>query len=120
MANGGAGAVRTIRVTLEEGTGGEADLGALKKWLEREPGLEDLADREALRIELRTSAETTGTPMGAGMEILIVVLGVVGQPLFNDVYQKVKQGVNAWRENRRSVEPAPEPQPLITPDPDGE
>lgn len=109
MTDGGREKVRTIRVVLPGCTADEADVGALKKWLDREPGLENLVGGERLRIELRPSAETRGAPMGAGLEILVVLLAAAGQPVFNDVYEMVKRGVGAWRQNRRSVEPGEPP-----------
>ncbi|MEU2560883.1 hypothetical protein ABZ626_16320 [Streptomyces longispororuber] len=119
MTSGEDGDRRALRITLVGGAAGDSDVRALKKWLERELALEAWAEQEKLRIELRAdstdSADARGRPMGAGLEILVVLLTAVSQPFFNDVYDKVKSGVQAWRENRRSVESGDPPEHRIEP-----
>ncbi|MEV8531004.1 hypothetical protein [Streptomyces sp. NPDC051211] len=97
---------------------GESDIGALKAWLEREQKLADLRNSGRLAIEERTGTEESGHPMGAGLDIVLVLIGVVGPTLFDEVYRQVKSGVQAWRENRRAVERGEPPEVEVTPDGD--
>ncbi|MFF4101851.1 hypothetical protein [Streptomyces sp. NPDC001903] len=93
-----------IRVRLTQG-GSEGDIGALKAWLEREQKLEAL--RNSGRLEIHESAgeeDGPGSPMGAGMDIVLVLIGAVAPKVFDEVFEQVKSGVRAWRENRRAVE----------------
>ncbi|GEB47499.1 hypothetical protein [Streptomyces cacaoi] len=121
MTQGERGEHRTIRVALDQETVADSDVEALKRWLEREPGLEPLtrgdAGEQRLRIEVRPAAGAPGTAMGAGSEIVIVLLTLAAQPAVNDLYGKVVDGVRAWRANRRSVEPGEPPEVTVDPPP---
>ncbi|WP_223837698.1 hypothetical protein [Streptomyces venezuelae] len=97
----------------------ESDIGALKAWLEREQKLEELRNRGKLAIEERAGTGESGHAMGAGLEIVLVLVGVVAAKLFDEVYEQVKSGVRAWQQNRRAVERGEPPTVEITPD-DGE
>ncbi|MET7438934.1 hypothetical protein ACWERY_09875 [Streptomyces sp. NPDC004082] len=108
MTDGEGVATRAIRVRLD-GTASQGDIGALKKWLEREKPLEELARNGDLRIQERAGTDDQGTdehgrPMGAGIEILLLLAGAAAQSTFDIVFKQVRRGVKAWYENRRSVE----------------
>ncbi|MFD4788654.1 hypothetical protein ACFWN1_16665 [Streptomyces sp. NPDC058459] len=99
---------RAIRVRLDE-TASETDVGALKKWLEREKPLAELANQGELQIQEsagshRRARDRPGAPMGAGIEILMLLSGAAAQSVFDTVLRQVVKGVKAWHENRRSVE----------------
>ncbi|MER5930101.1 hypothetical protein [Streptomyces sp. NPDC002054] len=104
---------RTVRVRLTHGAS-ESDIGALKAWLEREQKLEELRSRGRLAIEERAGTEESGHAMGAGLEIVLVLIGVVASKLFDEVYEQVKSGVRAWQENRRAVERGEPPEVEVT------
>ncbi|MFJ3928366.1 hypothetical protein [Streptomyces sp. NPDC090022] len=111
-------AKKVVRIRLGHGASA-SDVGALKAWLEREHKLEVLRGRGDLEIREQAGAEEPGSsPMGAGLEILLVVVGVVGPKLFDEVYEQAKSGVRAWRENRRSVEQGEPPEVDVVPDGD--
>ncbi|MCB5179042.1 hypothetical protein [Streptomyces antimicrobicus] len=100
----------------------ERDVGALKAWLERERKLEALRNNGELEIHEGASAEDArgpGTPMGAGFDIMLVLIGAAAPKVFDEVYAQVKSGVQAWRENRRSVESGEPPEVDVTPEGDG-
>lgn len=108
-----------IRVRLTQGAS-ESDTGALKAWLEREQKLEALRNSGGLEIQERAGTEDgSGSPMGAGMEITLVLIGAVGPKLFEEVFEQVKSGVRAWRENRRSVERGDPPEVEVAAESDG-
>ncbi|MEW2414638.1 hypothetical protein AB0953_13040 [Streptomyces sp. NPDC046866] len=108
-----------VRVRLKQGAS-ESDIGALKAWLEREHKLEALRDAGGLEIRERAgTADGPGSPMGAGLEIVLVLIGAVAPKLFDEVYEQVKSGVRAWQENRRSVERGEPPEAEVTRDGDG-
>ncbi|MGW0364704.1 hypothetical protein [Streptomyces sp. NPDC002990] len=112
-------ATNAIRVRLTQGAS-ESDIGALKAWLEREQKLELLRSSGRLEIQERAgSQDGPASPMGAGMEIMLVLIGAAAPKLFEEVYEQVKSGVRAWRENRRSVERGEPPEVEVTPDSDG-
>ncbi|MER6628565.1 hypothetical protein ABT301_10020 [Streptomyces sp. NPDC000987] len=104
MAEGDGVADHEIRVRLDR-TASESDVGALKKWLERETPLDRLARAGELRIDVRrrTDAEP-GAPMGIGSEIVVELVGVVGAAVVEEVRHQVRLAVQAWRSNRRDVE----------------
>ncbi|MEU9305270.1 hypothetical protein [Streptomyces sp. NPDC048269] len=107
-----------VRIRLGQGASA-SDVGALKAWLEREHRLEALRSSGDLEIRERAGAEEhAGSPMGAGLEILLVLVGVVGPTLFDEVYAQAKSGVRAWRENRRAVERGEPPEVEVVPDGD--
>lgn len=102
-------------------------MAALKKWLEREVSLERWVNDNTIRIHERPrtvdagDAGDAGVTMGAGMDIVLVLIGAVTPGLFERVLAATESGVKAWRENRRSVEQGTPPVPEITPHapPDG-
>ncbi|MET8407802.1 hypothetical protein ABZV34_06755 [Streptomyces sp. NPDC005195] len=102
-AEGEGVATRAVRVRLD-GTASESDVGALKKWLEREKPLEELVGRGDLRIEERAGTDARGTPMGVGTDIVLVLIGAGAETLFKELLAQVKSAVGAWRDNRGSVE----------------
>ncbi len=73
-AEGEGVAARAIRVRLD-GMASDSDVGALKKWLERRGRLQQLVKRGDLRIEERAGTDEQGTPMGVGMDIVLVLIG---------------------------------------------
>jgi hypothetical protein len=102
-AEGEGVTTRAIRVRLD-GTARHSDVGALKKWLEREKLLEELARKGELQIQESGGADEQGTPMGAGMDLVLVLIGAGAETLFKEVLAQTKSAVRAWRENRGSVE----------------
>lgn len=109
---------RVVRIRLGQGASA-SDVGALKAWLEREHKLEALRSSGGLEITERAGAEEhPGSPMGAGLEITLVLVGIIGPKLFDEVYEQAKSGVRAWRENRRSVEQGEPPEVEVVPDGD--
>ncbi|RSS58136.1 hypothetical protein [Streptomyces sp. WAC06614] len=121
MAEGEAERRTAVRVRLARGAS-EGDVGALKAWLERERKLEGLRSSGELEIQERAGTEEgrgPGSPMGAGLDIVLVLIGAVAPKLFDEVYEQVKSGVRAWRENRRSVESGEPPEVEVTPEGDG-
>ncbi|MFE2146554.1 hypothetical protein ACFXA3_33320 [Streptomyces sp. NPDC059456] len=108
-----------IRVRLTQGAS-EGDVGALKAWLEREQKLEALRNSGGLEIHERAGAQDgPASPMGAGMDIMLVLIGAAAPRLFDEVFEQVKSGVRAWRENRRAVERGEPPEVDVTPGGDG-
>ncbi|MCX5149714.1 hypothetical protein AB0C90_09075 [Streptomyces sp. NPDC048550] len=108
-----------IRVRLTQGAS-ESDIGALKAWLEREQKLETHRNNGLLEIHERAGTEGgPGSPMGAGMEIVLVLIGAAAPKLFDEVFRQVKSGVHAWRENRRSVERGEPPEVEVEPESGG-
>ncbi|MBT2540760.1 hypothetical protein J7E99_08615 [Streptomyces sp. ISL-44] len=109
---------RAVRIRLGQGASA-SDVGALKAWLEREHKLEALRSSGDLEIRERAGAEEHAeSPMGAGLEILLVLVGIAGPKIFDEVYEQAKSGVRAWRENRRSVERGEPPEVEVVPDGD--
>ncbi|MFE6846488.1 hypothetical protein [Streptomyces sp. NPDC057686] len=109
----------TIRVRLTQGAS-ESDTAALKAWLEREQKLEAHRDNGVLEIHERAgTGDGPGSPMGAGMEIVLVLIGAAASTLFDEVLAQVKSGVRAWRENRRSVERGDPPEVEVAAESDG-
>ncbi|MFD7812080.1 hypothetical protein ACFV6E_03890 [Streptomyces sp. NPDC059785] len=96
-------ATQAILVRLDE-SATDSDVGALKKWLERENLLQELVRDGRLQIQERAGTDARGNPMGAGMEILLAFVGASASTLFTEVLAQTRRGVRAWRENRRSVE----------------
>ncbi|MFJ4775892.1 hypothetical protein [Streptomyces sp. NPDC088762] len=108
-----------IRVRLTEGAS-ESDVRALKAWLEREHRLETHRNNGRLEIQERAGTEDgPGSPMGVGLEIVLVLIGAAAPKLFDEVFEQVKSGVRAWRENRRAVEHGEPPEVEVAPDSDG-
>ncbi|MHC3470152.1 hypothetical protein ACYF6T_15705 [Streptomyces sp. 7R007] len=104
MAEGDGVANQEIRVRLDR-TAGESDVGALKKWLEREEPLDHWARRGELRIEVRGRRDgEPGTPMGFGSEIVVALIGAGASAAFKELVPAVRLAVQAWRDNRREVE----------------
>ncbi|MYT19256.1 hypothetical protein GTW69_02950, partial [Streptomyces sp. SID7760] len=74
----------------------------------------------ALEIQERAGTQDgPGRPMGAGMDIVLVLIGAAAPKLFDEVFEQVKSGVRAWRENRRSVERGEPPEVDVEPAGDG-
>lgn len=118
MNEGEGLANRAVRIRLGQGASA-SDVGALKAWLEREHKLEALRSSGDLEIRERAGAEEHAeSPMGAGLEILLVLVGIAGPKIFDEVYEQAKSGVRAWRENRRSVERGEPPEVEVVPDGD--
>ncbi|WP_030192437.1 hypothetical protein [Streptomyces sp. NRRL S-87] len=108
-----------VRVRLVRGAS-ESDVGALKAWLEREQKLAALTAGGTLEIQERTGAEDgSAHPMGTGTDIVLVLVGAAAPKLFDEVYEQVKSGVRAWRENRRAVERGEPPEVEVEPADDG-
>ncbi|MEU0740070.1 hypothetical protein [Streptomyces sp. NPDC006134] len=103
-----------IRIRLD-GTASESDIGALRKWLEREKPLEELIRAGELRIHERSRADETGAPMGIGMEIVVALVGGAGSVVFRELLDQVKAAVQAWRANRREVEDGEPPEGRVDP-----
>ncbi len=119
MAEGGALANNTIRVRMVRGAN-DADVAALKAWLEREHRLEVLRNGGRLEIREQPSVQDPdSSPMGAAMDIVLVLVGAAATKLFDEVYEQVKSGVRAWRENRRAVERGEPPEVEVAPENDG-
>ncbi|WP_328718718.1 hypothetical protein OHT52_03950 [Streptomyces sp. NBC_00247] len=117
MTDGERGGHSSIRVTLLGDTTDDVDVAALKKWLERERTLERWVNDNTIRIHERPRAVDTSdanVTMGAGMDIVLVLIGAVTPGLFEKVLAATESGVKAWRENRRSVERGTPPVPEIT------
>ncbi|MFE6780251.1 hypothetical protein [Streptomyces sp. NPDC057702] len=93
---------RALRIWLSGADTGR-DVAALRAWLEREQPLEKWAREGTVRIETRTAAATDdgGHPMGGVVELLVFVLGELGE---STLYDAVKRGIASWRENRGRVE----------------
>ncbi|MBW5482172.1 hypothetical protein [Streptomyces bambusae] len=110
-----------VRVRLTRGAS-EGDVAALKAWLERERKLEALRSSGELEIQERAGTQDgqgQARPMGAGLDIMLVLIGAAAPKLFDEVYEQVKSGVRAWRENRRDVENGEPPEVEVAPDGDG-
>lgn len=108
-----------VRVRLSQGAS-ESDIRALKAWLEREQLLAGLGSSGALEIQERPApADGSASPMGAALEIVLVLVGAAAPKVFDEVFEQVKSGVRAWRENRRAVERGEPPEVEVTPDSDG-
>ncbi|MGP4010604.1 hypothetical protein [Streptomyces sp. 4N124] len=107
-------AERGIRVRLDE-TAGEGDLDALRKWLEREQPLDEMVREGTLRIHERARTDETGAPMGAGMEIVIELIGAAASAVFLQLLTQVGRSVDAWRANRRQVEDGEPPAGTVDP-----
>ncbi|GAA2539925.1 MULTISPECIES: hypothetical protein [Streptomyces] len=107
MAEGDGVANQDIRVWLEEAAN-PGDIGALRKWLEREKPIDELLRAGELQIQerqvRRRGTDETGAPMGLGMEIVLVVIGAAAGAIFNELLEQVKDAVKAWLANRRDVE----------------
>ncbi|MFI8088802.1 hypothetical protein ACIF9R_10855 [Streptomyces sp. NPDC086080] len=115
MAEGDGVANQGIRVRLG-GTATERDIGALRKWLEREQPLDERVRAGELRMYERPGTDGTGAPMGVGMDILLVVTGAGAAVFFEELLGQVKRAVSAWLANRGAVEtgdpPAAEVEPV--------
>ncbi|CAL9477351.1 hypothetical protein SUDANB70_02965 [Streptomyces sp. enrichment culture] len=103
-----------IRVRLD-GTASESDIGALRKWLEREKPLHERVRAGELRILERSRTDEEGAPMGAGLEIVLVVVGAGAGVVFTELLEQVKRAVTAWRANRRDVENGEPPEGRVEP-----
>ncbi|GGL90496.1 hypothetical protein GCM10010129_37970 [Streptomyces fumigatiscleroticus] len=109
---------REIRVRLD-GTASESDVGALRKWLEREEPLDQKVRDGELQIHERRRTDDTGAPMGIGMEIVVALIGAGASAVFKELLEQVKRAVEAWRINRSGVEDGDPPQVRVDPvDPD--
>lgn len=117
MTGGEQGDRSAIRVTLSGDAANDVDIDALKKWLERERSLQAWVRDDKLHIHERARIDENdpGTTMGAGMEILLVVIGATSSRLFDEVLAATRAGVIAWRENRRAVESGDPPVAEIEP-----
>jgi hypothetical protein len=114
MAEGDEVATQDIRVRLD-GTATESDVGALRKWLEREKPLDELVRAGRLRIHERSRTDESGAPMGVGMEIVVAVTSGAASVLFRELLDQVKSAVEAWRTNRRAVEDGEPPEGRVDP-----
>lgn len=109
MANQGNQGNQGIRVTLD-GTASESDIGALRKWLEREQRLDERVRAGELQIHERPRTDETGAPMGVGMEIVVAMAGGAGAAVFKELLEYVRRSVEEWRDVRRGVENGPPPE----------
>ncbi|WP_345619373.1 hypothetical protein [Streptomyces ziwulingensis] len=100
-----------------DGSATESDVGALRKWLERETPLDELVRAGRLQIHERSSTDPdeTGAPMGVGMEIVVAMVSGAASVAFRDLLDQVKGAVEAWRENRREVEDGEPPEGRVDP-----
>ncbi|MFF4347295.1 hypothetical protein [Streptomyces sp. NPDC001530] len=98
---------QAVRVRLD---GTASDVGALRKWLERERPLEERIARGELRIEERPGTPEHGTPMGVGTDILLVLATVGAEEVVKELLGQTRSAVRAWRDNRRSVESGDPPE----------
>ncbi|MFI9601674.1 hypothetical protein ACIHCX_17720 [Streptomyces sp. NPDC052043] len=114
MAEGEGVAGRRVRVRLDGSESGK-DIGALKAWLEREKPLDDLVRDGRLRIVEQPRSDVRTGSMGAGMEILLVLLGAGAEAAFDELLAQTKRAVAAWLENRRRVESGDSPEPHVDP-----
>ncbi|MEU9554596.1 hypothetical protein [Streptomyces fumanus] len=114
MAEGDEVATMDIRVRLD-GTATESDIGALRKWLEREKPLDELVRAGRLQIHERSRADEPGAPMGLGMEIVVAMVGGAASVAFRELLDQVKAAVEAWRTNRRQVEDGEPPEGRVDP-----
>ncbi|MFF6996175.1 hypothetical protein ACFY93_14690 [Streptomyces sp. NPDC008313] len=114
MAEGEEDRRRTIHVRLAE-PAREGDVAALKKWLEREHRLEELARDRTVLIHERAAPDGHGNPMGAGTEIVLLLAGWASNRMFDEVIAQTRRAVEAWRVNRRSVESGEPPEAEIRP-----
>ncbi|MEU9349965.1 hypothetical protein AB0D65_02835 [Streptomyces griseoloalbus] len=114
MAEGDGVANQVIRVRLD-GSATESDIGALRKWLEREKPLEERVRAGELRIHERPRTDETGAPMGVGMDIVVVIVGAGAGAVFTELLDQVKRAVSAWRANRRDVEDGEPPEGRVEP-----
>jgi hypothetical protein len=114
MAEGEGVAGRSIRVRLD-GKASSEDVGALKAWLERERPLEEHVRDGRLRILERPRSDGPPGHMGAGMEILLVLLGAGAEVVFKEMLDQTRRAVDAWLENRRRVESGDPPEPHVDP-----
>jgi hypothetical protein len=109
MAEGDGVANQGIRVRLD-GTASESDVGALRKWLEREKPLDELVRAGRLQIHERRRDDEPGAPMGVGMDIVVALIGAGAATVFKELLGQVKQSVEAWRVNRAAVEDGDPPE----------
>ncbi|RZB18580.1 hypothetical protein StrepF001_16175 [Streptomyces sp. F001] len=114
MAEGDGVADRVIRVRLDE-TATESDVGALRKWLEREQRLDEKVRAGELRIHERRRTDESGAPMGIAMEIIVAMIGGSASVALNQLVVQVAHAVEAWRENRREVEDGDPPEASVDP-----
>ncbi|MCS0635450.1 hypothetical protein NX801_07215 [Streptomyces sp. LP05-1] len=103
MAYGEGGAPRQVIRIRPAGETPGSDVEALRVWLARERFLSERLARGECRLQERPVADATGTPMGLGSEIvLVVVQGVTGVVVL-ELMEQAKSAVREWQENRRSV-----------------
>jgi hypothetical protein len=114
MAEGEGVAGRGIRVRLD-GSASNKDVSALKAWLERENPLDELVRDGRLRILEQPRSDVPPGHMGAGMEILLVVVGVGADVVFKELLAQTRRAVTAWRDNRHRVEPGASPKERVDP-----
>ncbi|GED85837.1 hypothetical protein [Streptomyces sp. 6-11-2] len=114
MAEGDGVAGRGVRVRLD-GSASNKDVGALKAWLEREKPLEDLVSGGRLRIVEQPRSDVPPGRMGAGMEILLFLLGAGAEAVFDELVAQTRRAVAAWLENRRRVESGDSPRTHVDP-----
>ncbi|GAA0902704.1 effector-associated constant component EACC1 [Streptomyces thermoalcalitolerans] len=114
MAEGDSVVGPDIRVRLD-GNASNKDIGALKAWLERERPLEELVRDGRLRILERPRSDGPPGHMGAGMEILLVLIGAGAQALAGELLTQTRRAVEAWLENHRRVEPGHAPEARVDP-----
>ncbi|MFD5569911.1 MULTISPECIES: hypothetical protein [Streptomyces] len=105
---------RVVRVRLDE-TATEKDVGALRRWLEREQRLDEMVRAGELRIHERRRTDGSGAPMGVGMEIIVAMIGGSASVALNHLVVQVTKAVEAWRVNRREVEDGDPPEGSVDP-----
>ncbi|MFF0107616.1 effector-associated constant component EACC1 [Streptomyces hirsutus] len=114
MAEGDGVANQGIRIRLDD-TASTSDIGALRKWLEREKPLDERARAGDLQIQERPRTDESGTPMGLGMDIVVLIVGAGAGAIATELLDQVKKAVSAWRANRRDVEDGVPPQVRVEP-----
>ncbi|WP_203586916.1 hypothetical protein [Actinospica acidiphila] len=114
MAEGDGVADQDICIRLD-GSATEGDVTALRNWLEREKPLDDLLRDGRLRLFERPATDRGGAPMGTSQEIVIAVTSAGATVVFQELLEQVRNGVRAWRDNRRQVEDGEPPQGRVEP-----
>ncbi|MER6999365.1 hypothetical protein [Streptomyces sp. NPDC000410] len=102
MTTGEGATAREIRIRPVRETS-QNDVEALLTWLTREPIVQEKLAGGEVRVQQRPTADGHGTPMGLGMEIVLIVVQGVAAAVIVELMDQAKSAVREWRANRRSV-----------------